>query len=463
MLTVLFSATAAALAVLEPVRDPDVFWHLASGEWMIDNGRLLDRDIFSSTRAGAYYSAGQWLGQLVLAWVFRLGGWLGIEILRALLVGTATLFLARAVLRTGARPLWASLPIVAALLVSRMIWGDRPQLFTLALFPVFLDLLLTARLGGGRALWGLPPLALLWANLHGAFPIGLALILAFTVESFIVRHPLRRTFGAVLVVSAVATQLNPAGPGALAWALSYLASPTRAAVLEEGPADLLSPYGLVFLTMLLAGGAAFIVLALSRSRVWSGLGTPILWAALIVPFALLGLAIQRQLPYACYVLAPFIAGATAAARGGPVMPPLIPRRAGLVIIAALAGMVVVLAAVAAPRSPDLRDYPVRALGPLEGTPGVLLNEYDWGGYLIHAAGGRRVFIDGRGGALYGPDLVADWYTAVRGGSGYAEVLARYGVDVVLLRPDRPLVQGLREAGWPVRAEEPGRWILLARP
>lgn len=462
MFAAFFAVAAMSLAASEPAKDPDLFWHLASGGWMLDHGRLLDRDVFSSTREGAPYAVGQWLGQLVLALAFRAGGWAGIELVRAALVGIATLFLARAVLRLQPHPGWAALPIVAAILVSRLAWGDRPQLFTVALFPVFLDVLLRARIGGGtRALVLLPPLAFLWANLHGAFPLGLALVLAFTVEALLVRHPLRRAFGLVLIASAVATQLNPATAGALAWAASYASSPGRH-VVEERPTDVLSPAGLLYALLLLASlGSA---LVLGRAGILARVGPPLLWAGLVVPFALLGLAIQRQLPYACDVLAPFVAAALPAAlRRAPASAPLVPRRPAVAVVAALVAVASLIAVLAAPREPDLGAYPVAALAPLRTTRGALLNEYDWGGYLIYAAPERPVFIDGRGAALYVPDVLAEWTQAVEVRAGYADVLARRDIGVVLLRPHRPLVAALRERGWPVVAEERDRWILLARP
>lgn len=462
LLAVLFACGAGALAATEPVKDPDLFWHLATGEWMLAHGRLLDRDIFSSTREGVPYTVGQWLGQLALAVAFRAGGWVGLELLRAVLVGIATLFVARVVLRVQPHPGWAALPIVAAILVSRLAWGDRPQLFTVALFPVFLDVLLRARLGGGtRALYLLPPLALLWANLHGAFPLGLALIAVFAVEAVLVRHRLRRPLALALIASAIATQVNPATAGALAWAASYASSPGRH-VVEERPTDVLGAAGLVFAILLLCAlGSA---LALGRAAIAERVGPPLLWAGLLIPFALLGLAIQRQLPYACDVLAPFVAAALPAALArAPASAPLIPRRLGAAAIGALVTFASAAAVLSAPREPDLRSYPAGALVPLAASRGALLNEYDWGGYLIHAAPARPVFIDGRGAALYVPEVLADWTRAVEVRDGYAEVLARRDVGAVLLRPHRPLVAALRDRGWHAVAEERERWILLARP
>ena len=462
MFATFFAVAALVLAASEPAKDPDLFWHLASGQWMLDNGRLLDRDVFSSTREGAPYAIGQWLGQVALALAFRSWGWAGIDLLRAALVGVATLFLARAVLRVQPHPGWAALPIVAAVLVSRLAWGDRPQLFTLALFPVFFDVLLRARLGGGvRPLFLLPPLALLWANLHGAFPLGLALVLGFTVEAVLSRHALRRPLALVLIASAIATQLNPATAGALAWAASYASSPGRH-VVEERPTDVLSPAGALYAALLLA--ALGCALVLGRPGIRARVGPPLLWAGLIAPFAILGLAIQRQMPYACVVLAPFVAAALPAALGRlPTTAPVAPRRLAVPFVVALVVAGTLGAVLSAPRDPDLGAYPVAAREPLARTPGALLNEYDWGGYLIYFVPERPVFIDGRGAALYVPGVLAEWTQAVEVRAGYQDVLTTRGIGAVLLRPHRPLVAALRERGWPVVAERVDRWILLARP
>src|SRR5439155_6274668 len=49
--TTVFAAILAAIvgvfAATLPANDPDLFWHLASGAWMIDHRQLLDRDVFS--------------------------------------------------------------------------------------------------------------------------------------------------------------------------------------------------------------------------------------------------------------------------------------------------------------------------------------------------------------------------------------------------------------------------------
>jgi len=74
-----------------------------------------------------------------------------------------------------------------------------------------------------------------------------------------------------------------------------------------------------------------------------------------------------------------------------------------------------------------------------------------------------VFIDGRGATLFVPGVLDDFEEAVRLRPAYHDVLAKHGIALVLLRPDRPLTVALREDGWRALAERSGRWVLLARP
>ncbi len=460
---ILFAAIAAALAVGQAPSDSDMFWHLTSGEWMLDHGQILDRDLFSYTREGQPYSVGQWLGQIVLALAYRAGGWLGIDVLRAALVGVATFFLARLTLRVQPHVGWAALPILSTVLVSRLVWGERPQLFTLALFALVLDVVLATRADG--RVWRLallPPLFLVWANLHNAFVLGIAILAIATIDTLLERVAgQRRAFVLALVGALALAQVNPAGAGAIGRAVAYGAL-LPDWIVEDRPLDVLSPAGVLFATLLLlALGAA---LACGREGIADRLGAPLLWPGLIPVFTVLALAIQRETPYACIVLGPFVAAMVPDALGRPrVADLLVPRAAALAACVALAAALVSFAALTAPREPDLSRYPVGALARLDPLRGNLLNEYDWGGYLIRYSPAHPTFVDGRGEALFVPDVVRDFQTVAKLRSGYREVLARWDIRVALLRPDRPLAGALSEDGWRVRGEEPGRWILLERP
>lgn len=115
-----------------------------------------------------------------------------------------------------------------------------------------------------------------------------------------------------------------------------------------------------------------------------------------------------------------------------------------------------------PTQPDTRSYPAGALPALRSTTGILLNEYTWGGYLIWNVPERPVFIDGRL-FPYATDGVLDQYrTALAVLPGWRETIRHWNVSQALLRPDRPLVQALRDDGWTTVAQGSG-YVLLERP
>jgi hypothetical protein len=129
----------------------------------------------------------------------------------------------------------------------------------------------------------------------------------------------------------------------------------------------------------------------------------------------------------------------------------------VLVIAALAS------AFGAPAHPDERAYPAGALDALRVDNGVLLNEYDWGGYLIFNLPQRPVFIDGRYVPYLG-GVLDDYRALVSLRPGWRDLLDKYRVNQLLLQPHRPLAVTLREDGWRVRSADPeGRWIVLARP
>lgn len=451
------AAAGFTLAVGLPTADPDTYWHLASGRWMIDHRAILRTDIFSSTVPGEAYSVGEWLGQIVLAAVFGARQWVGLALLQAVLVAIAAFFLARLSRRGGAPLVAALLVVTLALVASKTRWTDRPAIFTFVLFPVVLDLLYSARAGSARALVAIPPLILLWANLHGGYAIGIALVLAFTAEALSSRRPMFGAFGLTLLASVALSFLDPETFGAGGAAAHALAPPRF--ISEEAPPDVLEPSGLVFAGFLLAtlGVALFA-------------GGGLLELLLFVPLLWLALSAQRHLVFFVFATTPFVAagGARAFARMRPrslqEARPL-PQRVLPAPAVALLGLLLcagaLASAIGAPTEPDERAYPTGAIDALRTGSGTLLNEYDWGGYLIFRVPERRVFVDGRLFPFY-PDVLRDYRDAVDLRPEWKNVLARYDVREVLLRPTKALAVALREDGWKVRAEGP-TFVLLAKP
>jgi len=179
----------------------------------------------------------------------------------------------------------------------------------------------------------------------------------------------------------------------------------------------------------------------------------------LLPVLFVSLIATRQMPLFAIAAAPYLA-----AHGGEALteiaaqlrlpPPRIarvarqPGRGADVAGLALAALVLAITAATGTDAPALSGFPTGALGALKPGPG-LLNQYDWGGYLIWAAPQTPVFVDGRLVPYLGAAM--DDYTTVIGvHPGWRDVIARRGIRQILVRPNDPVAVRARDLGWPIR-------------
>jgi hypothetical protein len=79
----------------------------------------------------------------------------------------------------------------------------------------------------------------------------------------------------------------------------------------------------------------------------------------------------------------------------------------------------------------------------------VLGDYGWGGYLIHElyGTGGRVFVDGRND-MYDQAILEDYDAIREADPNWQDLVAEYGVNAILLKPDAALTRGPAEqAGW----------------
>src|SRR5579863_2721198 len=159
------------------VTDPDVWWHLRTGQLIIQNRAIFHTDPYSFTQFGQPWVDHEWLSQVLIFDLYRLAGWGG------LIVGfgavTATGFLV-VFFRCPGRPYVAGVITLLGAFASAPSWGVRPQMFTLLLASVLL-FILERSYQRPNLLWWTPLLMLLWVNLHAGYALGIALMALFLV------------------------------------------------------------------------------------------------------------------------------------------------------------------------------------------------------------------------------------------------------------------------------------------
>ena len=204
----------ALLAGLRTVSDFDLGWQLATGRWLVEHHQVPSTDVFSYTARGQEWIYPPFSGALFFL-LYRLGGYAALSWLGALTCAGCVALLLR---RGGVITMVLALVAVPVLAFRT---GPRSEMFTTLLFAAFLSLLWQHYREGRAPLYWLPPLMLLWANLHYGFLAGFGALGAYVMLEvldlpFAARRAqawarLRRA-APWLLLTPVATLLNPWGP-----------------------------------------------------------------------------------------------------------------------------------------------------------------------------------------------------------------------------------------------------------
>lgn len=251
LLTALFGALFMA-ANYVGLRPTDLWCHVAYGEWMLQHRAIPTEDPFLAFAAGMRVIDAPWLTQIILAEVYKYAGGEALSTLFALTVLASAVLLARAIfLRTRSLPVvFAGLILYVTVAWSRL-WTIRPEMFGMLGFTLLLWLLARQETSprGSFGKRRLVPIAVLplfaaWANLHGSFVCGLAVLVCCLLGEAIAVGWRTGNPGAVirsrrvhrwLLVAELATLgtlLNPYGIGLLIWTLTFAASSNLGDVME---------------------------------------------------------------------------------------------------------------------------------------------------------------------------------------------------------------------------------------
>jgi hypothetical protein len=163
---------------------PDTWWHLRSGQYIVENLTIPTTDPFSHTKAGQLWIDHGWLAQIFWYGLFAAGGWAMVSLGVAALVTLAFWFVWKQI---EANVFVAAVAMILGAIVSAVAWIARPQMVSFVLTAVVAYQLHNFKRRDGSLLPWLPLVMLLWANVHGGFAIGFMLMLAYLMGE-VVNH-----------------------------------------------------------------------------------------------------------------------------------------------------------------------------------------------------------------------------------------------------------------------------------
>jgi hypothetical protein len=426
------------------LHDPDTYLHIAVGRWIIAHQAVPYYGIFSETMAQAPWVAHEWLGEVLLAWLFGTFGWAGLVAVTCLCVAAAVAMLLRQLLHS-LMPVHAMMATALAVTLVIPHVLARPHVFTLPVLVAWVAGLVRARSEDRAPPAWLAALMVLWANLHGGYLFGLGLAGLLAAEAVLLApdwRTRRRAAGgwAVFGVLAVgAALLTPYG-------VTGLMLPFRLAGMSFAMGQLVEwrspdfqsfePLELWFAVVLFAGFA---------------LGWRLPPTRLFMLLLLLHMALQHRRHgelvglVAPLLLAPALAPQLRTLPAGHSADPIDRSLAELAKPASLRGVALAGAVLAAVSAAVLHGAAVRpdvampraALAGAKAAQvtGPVLNDYGFGGYLIFA--GIPPFIDGRA-ELYGDEFIKRYIQAMLLESDeLPKLLDQYGIAWTLIAPERP--------------------------
>ncbi len=448
------------------IRDPDFFFHVKAGEDILLHSAIPSTDTYSFTHTGGTWHAHEWLFEIFIYQLFHSLGYLGVKAFIAVM-GLPSLFVSASALTKRHN---SDLPIIAvmALLLAPFL-TPRPQLFTYLFFAITLFALLRYKYRReSHHLWGLPPLMVVWVNVHGGYLLGIAIIAVFIfTESFGAllsqtpheqRTRLRPLFITLLLVMG-ASLINPWGIHHWLFPFQLMDTSAVASISEWQPLDFKDAYSRAYLAVI----ALLMIVYLYAPR------RPDL-TELVVPWGMITASFisVRHMPLAYLAIIPFLIHKLMEWITSPVFAthPWVKRlRNGLsrgselgnkeivinlVILVVLTGLL----AVSYPLYHAQDQAKLNELVPAKATDfiiasgisGRMFNTYHYGGYLIfRLAPQQQVFIDIRGD-MYGKALVEDYRTVYQAKPGWQPILDRYAIDYIVCESKAPLLEAATAAG-----------------
>ncbi len=455
LVTLITFSALFAMAVRTPV-DTDMYWHLRTGQFILQTRSVPLSDPFSWTALGTPWVDVHWLSQVILFGAYTLLGMPGLAWLVAALVVLAFVFVWKQMEGT---PLLRAFIVVLAAAAAGAVWTPRSQMATFVLTALVGYLVYLYKWKQLDRLWVIPIVFVLWVNLHGGYVSGF-MLLGAVLAGEIANHVLGFTGPEVMswkrwrklliitLISGGVLLINP-------YTIHALLLPFKTVnigVLQDFIQEWAAPnfhelyqqpmVWMLLLTLVIIG--------------WSGRRLDATDAALLVVFAYISFLARRNIGLFALICAPVLSRHAAAlvsryrwgqrpmSKGVPLLNWIVLIVIGL---AALLKVIWPITSVAQQQAED-KILPASAANWIvEHQPvGKLFNSYNWGGYLLWRLWPEYpIYTDGRTD-VYANAFLQEYLKIVTGQLDAPALFDERGIKLVMIEQESPLVAQLLESG-----------------
>lgn len=196
---------------LRQLSDPDLGFHLKYGQWIVTNLHVPVTDESTYTITQHIYIDLHWLFQVILYGIFSLAGYNGISIL-VCFVSLILFLLLLFRQRTFGIPasIFTITTFITFLIIEPRI-APRPEIFTFLFLTVTLLVLDLYYHRRKNVLFILPFIMLAWCNMHALFVLGIFVIAAYFISTWLRDKKPDKTLMIWMIVSLGVCFINPYG------------------------------------------------------------------------------------------------------------------------------------------------------------------------------------------------------------------------------------------------------------
>jgi hypothetical protein len=436
------------------LNDVDTGYHIRAGEYILKTLSIPRQDIFSFHEPPLSWTAHEWLSEVIMAIVHRSSGLTGIVIFFSLVISLAySLFFK--ILKANEDIVLSIFFVLLVLSSSQIHWLARPHIFSLLLMIIWYHFLDEYQYKNRNYLYALPPIMLLWVNLHGGYLVGFILICIYlfgNIVKSITSHDLEKdiykrkakVLGLTTVVCLFFCLINPFGYHILLYPFKLVSSK----YIMDNILEFMSPNfhePLLFKYFLLLMFAIFAI---------SAVKTNLIELLLILMFTNMSLYSIRYVPLFSIIAAPILLRQlnSILTRSDGRLAKFLKKRSDNISkidtsakgylwpIAAIIFVVFFTKAGKIDFKFNEMTKPVAAIEFLkkEKVNGNMFDNDEFGDYIIYAAWPEyRVFFDGRGD-MYGVDISKEYGRVASIMPGWNEVLKKYDISWIIFNANSAL-------------------------
>ncbi len=437
--------------------DPDMWWHLETGKYIIENGIPYQDPPFSYTMEGKEWITHEWLTDIMMYWIYDSMGLLGLGFIFALFI---TISFALLFYASEGQPYIAGLMTFWGIASSLPFLNSRPQMFNIlwgALVIYIVEKVKRKELGS-LWLWSIPLIILIWVNMHGGFLLGIVIMGVYVVgdgAQWLLQGAREEGEGLtweqvkILTLATIASffiaLVNPHTYQMWTYAI---ATTLTSEAMQEVISEWQSPnfhfgYFWIFGFMFFA---SWLFATYSKRRFsWTD-------ALFIIGTGYASFQSQRNIPLFVLVAVPIMSKHLLGIFQGTSYYKILSGEQAERYLSPqmkLVNWVVLLAMIAGATAygfdefGDMQEqldssFPIASIDYLEAeglADKRIYNEYAWGGYFIWR--GIPSFIDGRAD-LFGDEFIYLYMGTYNGGPNWEQLLNDYDIELILIRKNSPL-------------------------